>query len=516
MFEGLGGRGVVVVRGTDTGEVEAATPLGTQPWLALNPYLDMWPFPFDQRYWVVLTLAERNVLLVRDDLHQALQEGGSDLRLIASPNEVRQLEKLRVLVADPEEEVGLMRELVTNGRQFSDTLYMELATTMACQLRCAYCWEQDLKGKNAFRLSRETVDGMERWLDRYFATHPAVRKLHLDILGGEPMLNRQGLDDLLAMAKAVEQRHRLEQLHVSLITNGFSLDRQAVADLARSGLTELQFTIEGPGELHDYRRGAKRGTETYEGLMRLIEAVSDLISIRVRCNFDKHNIEQLPRLLAELVERLVSPGHVAKENIYLSQLRNLLNSERRYFAAVALSADEGAVVTPLIIAMKAISPLGLSLGDFEMEVPCRYAFSPGLTVDPLGYVYDCGHLLGMPEYARGHINEFPNEPKAWKDFSFVNQCVDKNCRYLPACLGGCPQRAWLSKGTFEEPLCELDDLQSYNRSVAEIWAAWALATPTEWERIRAEYERKFAEWVRTNSVPFMPNTPDPKLFPSQA
>ena len=134
-------------------------------------------------------------------------------------------------------------------------LKAKLHLTDLCNFRCPTC----LKGIDAEPAREFTTAQWKAALDRL----SGVAYLHdVTFSGGEAMLRRD-IDELIAHAKRL-------RFHVTVITNGWSVDAGALARLRSLGVDQLIVSLNSLcAEVHDASR-AKAGS--YDHIMRLVEA----------------------------------------------------------------------------------------------------------------------------------------------------------------------------------------------------------------------------------------------------
>ena len=111
----------------------------------------------------------------------------------------------------------LLRESLSN-----DSLHLVLLPTEACNFRCIYCYED-------FRYKR-----MEPWVMRGVKTllarrAPGLRELNLSWFGGEPLLARDLIEDLMMHVGGLARAHAGLRVSADATTNGYLLTPE-VAD----------------------------------------------------------------------------------------------------------------------------------------------------------------------------------------------------------------------------------------------------------------------------------------------
>ena len=123
---------------------------------------------------------------------------------------------------------------VFDGRPF----YAQVVVTDDCNLSCAYCDEYEPGAPGV------PVSELKRRIDRL----DELGVLVYDFLGGEPLMHPD-IAEVVAHAKAKRGGSNL----VTLITNGFLLERSLIADLNGAGLDFMQVSVDSlePGPLSE-------------------------------------------------------------------------------------------------------------------------------------------------------------------------------------------------------------------------------------------------------------------------
>lgn len=176
----------------------------------------------------------------------------------------------------------------------SDRLYLILLPTEACNLRCTYCFE-DFSGG---RMAPEVVAGVKRLLER---RAPDLRALTLSWFGGEPLLARDLVEDVLAHARNLLGRHPRVDFSSDMTTNGYLLSRETFEGLVGLGVSSWYVTFDGPRPRHDARRVRPDGGGTFERIWRNVEALRDVagdFEVVLRLHVDEENREDMPGFVA--------------------------------------------------------------------------------------------------------------------------------------------------------------------------------------------------------------------------
>jgi len=134
-----------------------------------------------------------------------------------------------------------------------------LNVTTGCNLRCTYCYKEDLgRPAEARRLSAETAEAA---IELLLSRSGRQRRVNLTFFGGEPLTNMEVIRHSVAYAdrRAAETGKAIDY---ALTTNATLLDDGLIDyfDQHRFGLT---ISIDGPQPVHDRNRRGIGGAGTY-------------------------------------------------------------------------------------------------------------------------------------------------------------------------------------------------------------------------------------------------------------
>src|SRR5262245_40510393 len=180
----------------------------------------------------------------------------------------------------------------------SSTLHLILLPTEACNFRCTYCYED-------FRLGRMepwVVRGVKRLLE---ARADGLARLDLSWFGGEPLLARDIVLDVLEHAQGLARLHPGLAVTSDVTTNAWHLERELFERLLALGVTRYQISFDGPQALHDRRRVQAGGQPTFERVwsnVLALRAVPGEFEVRIRVHVDRGNCTALGGFLDQLAE----------------------------------------------------------------------------------------------------------------------------------------------------------------------------------------------------------------------
>jgi uncharacterized protein len=353
------------------------------------------------------------------------------------------------LVSDVLDELKLIKYKHLNGKYGNSGFGLTVALTMACNFACSYCYEKPKQGL----MVEAVVAGI---VEMVTAAAQKRKDIQITWYGGEPLLARELMLDLSSRLIAICNENQANY-SAFIVTNGYLLTDETISKLKEAKINGAQVTLDGPPEIHNSRRRLKGSSAgTFDTILKnVIKLKENNLSVSVRINIDKSNLDTVPELLDilenhNLKEVLINLGRVtAYTEACLSVAESCLSVEEY--------ADHDLKFQRLF-------------HERGFYVDC-YPFYPGIkgnyccadaqssfVLDPEGYMYKCWNDVGNISEAVGNIrpgNRVANEKMMmnnieylfWSPFDF-EQC--RECNILPICMGGCPYQGKQD----ERPQCE--------------------------------------------------------------
>jgi uncharacterized protein len=357
-----------------------------------------------------------------------------------------------------------------------------LMPTYDCNLRCPYCFQDELRADGA---SRRQLRVMDRSVaDRIFAAMPRIEADHgfdgetrrverrnVTLFGGEPLLasSRPIIEYVL------HKLHEMGEAEISAVTNATELD--AYEDLlGPGGIANLQITLDGPSEEHDRRRVYPDGQGSFD---RIADHVSLALErgarVRVRMNIDRNNVQQLPALAHQIQEHgwhrddnfmaYVSPIRAENEStdaattLSMWELHQHLVRLRQEDDAVDVISDSDE--STVRQAQRVFSGEGDSYSMLRSSY-CG-AHTTMYVFDAFGDVYTCWERTAAPQDAElclgrlaadGSLDARETAVRTWRTRTVAANPVCSQCRYALFCGGGCAVGALGRSGTYFRNFCD--------------------------------------------------------------
>ena len=329
-----------------------------------------------------------------------------------------------------------------------------------CNMGCKYCFEKDVPTfQNANLMSKETADEMLHW---YFRHHEGS-KAHLQIYGGEPLLN---WPVAVFLIEQMESWAAAKQILFTkyLITNGTLLTESQI-DFFKDHHLSVQISADGDAKTHDRLRTFKSGQATMKCIQpNILKLKNQGVDFNLRAVITRKNPNSINVIdgLRSLGGQKVSFEIVAVDDIELQFDDNdwmVFNAHHEKQLSAPFDSWH-------------LLPAELQSAIIQICEGKRLYYGCGagvneITVAPDGSLYECQRMYRT---ARSHISRNP-DPQAICSLQTMveNRPICKDCwaRYL--CGGGCMHQAHIENGNEDPPqrFCQMK-FETYENAIAKI------------------------------------------------
>lgn len=352
------------------------------------------------------------------------------------------------LVDDDADELREIEARHRAARASRETLSLVLAPAMACNLDCAYCFEDN---RYPGRMSDAVQANVVRLVRRSIGE--GARRLAVTWYGGEPLLAfsaiRRLSEAILPLCEEAGCAYAAE-----IVTNGTLLTEERARLLAAWKVRRAQITLDGVPEIHNRRRVAARGGATFEQVLGGIEAAAGHMHVSVRINVCRDGAGRLEELLQILADR----GLNSKVSLYLAPLRPMprLTSDAvvrpppAHAEGRAIAFMSGRERAALDLAFDALlRRYGFATHPAALPRPrstaCMADQDHSWLIEANGDVQKCDWTPGLRDEAVGRLAPegvvFTDARRKWRDWNVFADEDCAACVMLPLCLGLCPLRA---------------------------------------------------------------------------
>lgn len=330
---------------------------------------------------------------------------------------LRQLVQKKIVLADAADELDELMYRENQIRFQSDTFHIMIIVTNGCNFRCSYCVQEH----ESIALSDASAEKILALIDK---ESKIVKRVKITWFGGEPLLQYERIRQMMEMTSEIcEKNHCM--IEAGMVSNGYLLDKDRIADLKRLHFNMLQITLDGDRESHNTRRFLANGDGTYDMVVgHILMAAEAGIPLILRINVDNDNIEKACTVLEQIPEE-------HRENVIVS-VANLYQATEK--------------ISPYKIYKKAIG-MGFAYKAREnVFMACQVCLMNGVVIDATGKIIVCANAR-QEEKELGYIGSngemvIQNTALYYKlkTVSALQNQECRECKELPFCIATCKYR----------------------------------------------------------------------------
>jgi uncharacterized protein len=368
--------------------------------------------------------------------------------------EVKNFISSGVILENDEVDEALIQQYFHEKEKYTnDVLNLTILLTMACNLRCVYCYEAAGISSNEF-LSDETRNNIFEFIK---SQTEARRSKHvaLWLFGGEPLLNFENNIDFLDKTQKYCTENDL-QFSTYIVTNGTLINQDILETLVKYNCQYIQITLDGLKEIHDKRRIDSKGKGSFDETLKGIKLVvkeNRLPNPVIRINIDKTNYKVAENLLEYLKNEELECC-----SIDFGIVKGSTPACVSYTGNCFLEEELGEILDPL---WKKSKQLGFETGytPSKRNMFCGLYSDSSFTIAPNGDLYKCWDFVNDEKHKIGRIGakgKYLDTTVAyyqWMTRSPYNIEECRSCVYLPTCGGGCTGISYSKYGDYNKPGC---------------------------------------------------------------
>ena len=319
-----------------------------------------------------------------------------------------------------------------------------------CNLACQYCFAEE--GEYHGRRALMSFEVGKKALDFLIANSGNRRNLEVDFFGGEPLMNWQGVKDLVAYGREQEKLHD-KKFRFTLTTNGVLLNDE-VMEFCNREMGNVVLSIDGRKEVHDKMRPFRKGAGSYDLIVPKFQQFAESRhqdKYYVRGTFTHYNLDFSEDVLhlADLGFKQISVEPVVAEpkEPYAIREEDLPKLFEEY--------------DKLAVEMIRRHKSGEDFNFFHFMIdleggPCVAKRLSGcgsgteyLAVTPWGDFYPCHQFVGNEKFLLGNVDEGILNTDIRDEFKCCNVYAKEKCRKCFArfyCSSGCAANAYNFSG----------------------------------------------------------------------
>lgn len=321
--------------------------------------------------------------------------------------------------------------------------------TYDCNLRCTYCYEQSygLSESEDNPITESTIDSMFDSISNIISNLNQNNQfnnsdIYITLMGGEPLMKEN-----LKYIEYILKKIRYNGFKFNAITNGVDIDSY-IDLLDKYDIQSVQITLDGPKSIHDSRRIDKNNLGSYDSIVSNIRLLIDRkIETHLRVNIDNTNIQSLPKLADEIIEKIGLSAYLYPY-IYLLQdggcngNKNIIDE----ISCIKEIVELESLYPNMKIYAKTFHGKNLiesifDEGPFKAKLRNCAANRNQYILDFKGDIYKCWFGIGNKNFKIGEflptLNINHMQDQKWKDRNIfkISKCTSCNYKYI--CGGGC-------------------------------------------------------------------------------
>lgn len=310
--------------------------------------------------------------------------------------------------------------------QFDSTMYQVMInTTLDCNLRCWYCYEDLIPGS---KLNTDVIEAIKKNIEFEYDKAP-YKVLKVSFFGGEPFLDFEGIKNILDYAQYFCLMNNIEL--IADFTTNSTLITDDYIDYLKDFRCHFQITLDGDRDTHNKVKKDHHNpnVDTYQKTLDVLRKINSTIEerwIAVRVNFNNKTLQEIDEIIAdiEFLDRkcsyviLKKVWQVDKEKIDKLAIHNAI---QKFF-------DKEFLLDYYIM------PKGcVCFAERNRHVLFNYD----------GKVFRCSTIssfndqnsLGNLDFRTGQVSWDPTKYSYWFKDITPDKCTQ--CKWFPACRGIC-------------------------------------------------------------------------------
>lgn len=336
-------------------------------------------------------------------------------------DEINVLENLGILIEEDFDEYKVIELDRIKSMCSSETVTYRILTTTACNARCFYCYEKNIVSD---KMDLQTACAIVKFIKGNTA---ATNKIKIQWFGGEPLLNTDVIyyitENIIEYCKETGKEYEF-----SMVSNGLLVD---TVEIERMVLKQVQISLDGSESEYNRRKNYLNYDNAFHRVINNIKYLLEKdISVSVRLNYDKDNLDSIKALIVELSKTIVKKD---KFNIYPYPL---FGTYFKHKNCNDNPTDEKDYLNLLILLNEHnfLTKKQLTQLDYR-PYRCFACNSNSFVINTNGDLAKCTVNIDskVGTVHKGVI--FNEEYFKWCSSKIAEKC--ESCIFLPLCQGGC-------------------------------------------------------------------------------
>lgn len=402
---------------------------------------------------ILFSTISRTIIEVNYDFFNELSNLDKKLKIIKD-DELAFLKKNYFIIDNDIDEKRIVDYLLDKDRLDQKVFSSYIAFSTLCNFSCVYCYEEGQVCRKKI-MDNSTLDMTVDWYKRIIEKNNYT-ECRISLFGGEPLLHKDLIKDFInKISKIMEEKNIL--FSITMTTNGYLLDNDIIDFLDKNGLKEIQITLDGVGNIHDERRPLKNGGKTFNKIIENIKNAKKFNGrFLFRVSFDENNIDNVKELLTYISKFKIDNEYV----VYLAPIHQTTEQKNDHcsFCSSNVYEDSQIMIDKYKELYSFMSSLGMKVPKYYTNGPCMIVSNDTVLVDPYGNLYKCVEMISIKNLCVGNVCDLDYNQKYYQ---FVGnpgfrKCIEKGCKYVALCGGGCLMQSYLSNKNIDNMNCEYE------------------------------------------------------------
>lgn len=338
---------------------------------------------------------------------------------------------------------------------------VHILPTTACNFNCPYCYQSGIK--RDFFLDDEILKKTIKYIKGYLKGKD-INEATVVIHGGEPTVNWSPVIKLLPEMDKIFKEKSIKY-RTQIVSNGYNLTPEKADLLSKYNWQRFQVTLDGPPESHNKRRILRNGGDTFEKIVENIKYIIDndkIEKVSLRINYDKGNVEKVPEFL-EYIAKNFDKDRIILSLGFISKTVDDTDANK-YVSEFGIKKSE--LTSYYLPLFKKAVKLGFKMSElFMFTGMCTSKLDNALVISSNGEIFKCLSGVGRDEFVEGNVDSEMYDLPNYLYPELYEECLEKECPYLPLCHTGCRFESYLKNGEMKQIDCNKEVLDSVNEEL---------------------------------------------------
>jgi radical SAM protein with 4Fe4S-binding SPASM domain len=343
-------------------------------------------------------------------------------------NEQNELHKRGFLIDNDFDEFEKLKELRYKNNTNEHTKLFRIWTTSACNARCFYCFEKDVKAET---ITPERCNDVIKYITEHINENDT---LTIEWFGGEPLLNIPAIEKITKALKA-DCDSKNAKYSSLFISNGSLLTPEIIDKMENEWYTRhIQITLDGSADAYNDIKNYYDPTKyNFDTVIKNIMLLKDSkLKTAIRINYTKDNYDDIIDLIDYIGPKLKDAKNVIA---YVYPIWSNLNKDANNRFVSDVNADKN-----FVNILKAIVKYNLNSVKHIIRINRKYTSCQACnigssTILPNGDISKCSESFNT---LYGNVHDGITDEKGFKEWStreIEPEC--KDCIFMPICQNGC-------------------------------------------------------------------------------